>query len=65
VVLHSIRYLQSSFLDTSDADQRSTSGDYLAAYLPRHIADAWLDAFEAIEQLTAAGSQSTQNPRAA
>lgn len=59
-VLHSIRYLQSNFTRTDDKQQRESCARYLAGLTPPEVADAWLDAFCAIEQLTAA-----QSPHAA
>lgn len=52
VVLHVIRYLQAHFTDTTDREQESACRDYLFEFLPEAMADAWLDAFQAIEQLT-------------
>ncbi len=57
VVLHSIRYLQEHHTDTTDAEQRQHCLEYLSHYIPEYIADIWLDAFQALEQLTSAESQ--------
>ena len=51
VVLHSIRYLQSNFSDTLNAEQRQECFDYLSTYLPDHLAESWLDSYQALEQL--------------
>ena len=53
VVLHSIRYLQDSFLDTTDTEQRDQAKEYLSAYIPESTVELWLNAFAAIQQLTA------------
>ncbi|NND90529.1 MAG: HDOD domain-containing protein [Granulosicoccus sp.] len=60
VVLHSIRYLQKTFTDTTDDQQRTLCHEYLAQLVPPAVAEDWMDAFHAIEQLTAA-----KPPRAA
>jgi HD-like signal output (HDOD) protein/CheY-like chemotaxis protein len=53
VVLHSIRYLQSNFLDTVDIQQRKDCTEYLNSYLSERLADTWLDSYQALEQLVA------------
>jgi HD-like signal output (HDOD) protein len=53
VVLHSIRYLQCNFTDTSDVQQGQECSEYLKIFLPEHLAEIWLDSYQALEQLTA------------
>ncbi|MGQ7844602.1 HDOD domain-containing protein [Granulosicoccus sp. 3-233] len=53
MVLHSIRYLQANFTQTSDAQQEQACRDYLHEFIPEKVVDSWLDAYKAIEQLTA------------
>ena len=55
-VLHGIRYLQANFTNTADKQQREICAQYLRGFIKPAIADAWLDAFGAIEQLTASQS---------
>ncbi len=55
-VLHGIRYLQSNFTNTSDKQRREECRQYLTGFLKPEVADSWLDAFSAIEQLTASQS---------
>ncbi len=55
-VLHSIRYLQANFTNTADKQQRESCAQYLHGFLKPDVAGAWLDAFSAIQQLTAAQS---------
>ncbi|MFT6302854.1 MAG: HD-like signal output (HDOD) protein, partial [Pseudomonadales bacterium] len=53
VVLHSIRYMQNNFTDTSNEQQRRECSEYLNIYLPEHLTHNWLDSYQAIEQLIA------------
>ena len=55
-VLHSIRYLQENFTNTADKQQREMCMQYLHGFVTPPVAEAWLDAFSAIEQLTASQS---------
>lgn len=52
VVLHSIRYLQANFIDTANTQQRQDCSVYLKTFLPEHLAEVWLDSYQALEQLT-------------
>lgn len=53
IILHSIRYLQSHFSNTSDSNQESACRQYLSGFVSDDIIDKWLDAYRAIEELTA------------
>lgn len=55
-VLHGIRYLQANFTNTADKQQREACAQYLHGFVKPDVAGAWLDAFSAIEHLTAAQS---------
>ncbi|ASJ73025.1 HDOD domain-containing protein [Granulosicoccus antarcticus] len=54
MVLHSIRYLQTNLTDTTDEKQRQACEQYLGEFLSPDIMKTWIDAFNAIEQLTEA-----------
>lgn len=51
VVLHSIRYLQRNFTVTSNVEQRQACSEYFNTFLPAHLAESWLDSYQALEQL--------------
>lgn len=53
VVLHSIRFLQANYTDTVNTQQRQDCSEYLKTFLPEHLAENWLDSYQALEQLVA------------
>ncbi len=56
MVLHSIRYLQGNFTQTSDKQQEQECRAYLCDFIPETVVESWLDAYKAIEQLTSGDS---------
>jgi len=56
-ILHSIRYLKEHYTDIKQREQRLQCCDYLCNYVNEELATDWLDAFEAMGQLTTAKSQ--------
>lgn len=56
-VLHSIRYLQEHYTDMNDDDQLQACKTYLASFITEQLVDTWVEAYQTIEQLTAADSQ--------
>lgn len=56
VILHSIRYLQNYFTQTNNAQQEQDCKAYLQEFVPEDIVSLWLEAYKAIEQLTASST---------
>lgn len=56
-VVYSIRYLQTHFSNTSDPEQRLACAKHLETFIAAEIVDRWLDAYQAIEELTGDGSR--------
>lgn len=56
-ILHSIRFLQQTYLDVLDKQQYDHCTEYLQGFVPADTVSDWLEAFQAIQQLTSSESQ--------
>lgn len=57
VILQSIRYLQRQYTDAMDTEQRQLCLEHLTIFVPSVMAEAWLDAFQALSQLKESDAQ--------
>ncbi len=57
VILQSIRYLQRQHTDVTDTEQRQQCLEHLLSFTNSDMAEAWLNDFQALSQLTESASQ--------